>query len=213
MNHLTNLFLLFSLSPHKQRYKAPSSTSRYLHDYVNSMSNNNGNNGNGSSNDDSMNSISHVIKDIQNLSMNSGNHYHYLNHKTNGNGLKTSGLNAKNLNGGNTNAKLGLDTLSKDSGVQSNGDVDSDSDGAMTSSSTTTTSSTANLPGISYVIQSLSSNTISVEERLKSMKDLTELIKAGNRPEYKWNENFKNILFCLFNHLDYDNRCVLLSQR
>jgi CLIP-associating protein 1/2 len=34
------------------------------------------------------------------------------------------------------------------------------------------------------------------------MKDLTELIKAGNRPECKWNENFKNILFCLFNHLD-----------
>jgi CLIP-associating protein 1/2 len=34
------------------------------------------------------------------------------------------------------------------------------------------------------------------------MKDLTDLIKAGNRPDCKWNENFKNVLFCLFNHLD-----------
>ena len=80
-----------------------------------------------------------------------------------------------------------------------------DSDGAMTSSSTTTTSSTANLPNINFLISSLSNsvNTISTNERLKHLKDLTNLIKAGNRPECKWNENFKNILFCLFNNLDY----------
>ncbi len=34
------------------------------------------------------------------------------------------------------------------------------------------------------------------------MRELTELIKTGNRPECKWNENFKTVLFCLFNHLD-----------
>ena len=136
--------------------------------------------------------------------MNSSNHYHYMNKDRNG----KVNLNGKSINNGNNNnsMKLGLDTLSKDSGVQSNGDVDSDSDGAMTSSSTTTTSSTttANLPSIAFVIQTLSANanTITPSERLKSMKDLTELIKAGNRPECKWNENFKNILFCLFNHLD-----------
>jgi len=75
----------------------------------------------------------------------------------------------------------------------------------MTSSSTTTTSSTTNLPSMSYVIQSLAidTNTITISERLKSMKDLTDLIKAGNRPESKWNENFKEILLCLFNHLDW----------
>ena len=74
----------------------------------------------------------------------------------------------------------------------------------MTTSSTTTTSSSVSLPNINYVIASLSTNSSSssLEDRLKSMKDLTELIKAGNRPECKWNENFKNILFCLFNHLD-----------
>jgi hypothetical protein len=79
-----------------------------------------------------------------------------------------------------------------------------DSDGAMTTSSTTTTSSNANLPNINYIMGSLSSggNAGTVSERLKAMKDLTELIKAGNRPECKWNENFKTILFCLFNHLD-----------
>lgn len=191
-----------SFSPYSSdfKYKTSTSTTRYLHDYVNSISNN----GNGSSNDDSLNSgsqLSHVIKDIQNLSVNSSNHYHYMNKERNG----KINLNGKTGNGNAINMKLGLDTLSKDSGVQSNGDVDSDSDGAMTSSSTTTTSSTANLPSIAFVIQSLSSNSnsISANERLKSMKDLTELIKAGNRPECKWNENFKNILFCLFNHLDW----------
>ncbi len=76
----------------------------------------------------------------------------------------------------------------------------------MTSSSTTTTSSTAALPNINFLISSLSNNgaqPITSNERLKLLRDLTELIKAGNRPECKWNENFKNILFCLFNHLDY----------
>ncbi len=194
-----------SFSPYSSdfKYKTSTSTTRFLHDYVNSISNN----GNGSSNDDSLNSgsqLSHVIKDIQNLSMNSSNHYHYLNKdRLNVNG-KLGGLNGKGSMG-NGNMKLGLDTLSKDSGVQSNGDVDSDSDGAMTSSSTTTTSSTTNLPSMSYVIQSLAidTNTITISERLKSMKDLTDLIKAGNRPESKWNENFKEILLCLFNHLDW----------
>lgn len=146
----------------------------------------------GSLNDDASTSqLSHVIKDIQNLNMSSNSHYHYLNHKDRG-GLNKNELNIKTL-----------DTLSKDSGVQSNGDVDSDSDGAMTSSSTTTSSIT-NLPNIQCIIQSLScnSNSISLNERLGAMKDLTELIKAGNRPECKWNENFKNILFCLFKYLD-----------
>lgn len=76
----------------------------------------------------------------------------------------------------------------------------------MTSSSTTTTSSASTLPNINQLISSLSTNngtSISNTERLKCLRDLTELIKTGNRPECKWNENFKNILFCLFNHLDY----------
>ncbi len=76
----------------------------------------------------------------------------------------------------------------------------------MTSSSTTTTSSSTNLPNIGFLIASLSGNNTNVStlnERLKHLKDLTELIKAGNRPECKWSENFKNILFCLFNNLDY----------
>lgn len=64
----------------------------------------------------------------------------------------------------------------------------------------------ANLPSISQIIAVLSASPIGAStspgERLKAMKDLTELIKAGNRPECKWNENFKNILLCLFNHLD-----------
>lgn len=162
------------------------SGTRYFNEYLNNISTSNGN----GSNDDSLNSGSQLIKDIQNLNISSNNHYHLLTHKDRLNG---------NLN--KNNAKL--DTLSKDSGVQSNGDVDSDSDGAMTTSSTTTTSS-VNLPNINYVIASLSSQTssISTGEKLKSMKELTELIKAGNRPECKWNENFKSILFCLFNHMD-----------
>lgn len=139
-------------------------------------------------NEDSLNSgsqFSHVVKNIQNLNLNNGFDYSTLNSKKD--------LNIK-----------GIDTLSKDSGVQSNGDVDSDSDGAMTSSSTT--SSHAVLPNINQLISALSNNSensISNVERLKYLRDLTELIKTGNRPECKWNENFKNILFCLFNHLDY----------
>ena len=64
--------------------------------------------------------LSHVIKDIQNLNISST--YHYLNHKERNSSNTSSGglLNVKN----ELNKKL-LDTLSKDSGVQSNGDVDS----------------------------------------------------------------------------------------
>ena len=71
---------------------------------------------NGSSNDDSLNSgnqFSHVIKNIQNLNINNSNHYD-LYHKDRLNGILNKDLIVK-----------GLDTLSKDSGVQSNGDVDS----------------------------------------------------------------------------------------
>lgn len=155
----------------------------YFNEYITNM---------GNGHDDSSSQLSHVIKDIQSLNMSNNSHYHYLNHKDRNGVLNKNDLNIKTL-----------DTLSKDSGVQSNGDVDSDSDGAMTSSSTTTSSIT-NLPNIGCIISSLSCNSssISLNERLGSMKDLTELIKAGNRPECKWNENFKNILFCLFNHLD-----------
>ena len=51
-------------------------------------------------------------------------------------------------------------------------------------------------------VLSPNSSNLSISEKLKSMIDLTELIKAGNRPECKWNENFKNVLFFLFHHLD-----------
>jgi CLIP-associating protein 1/2 len=213
-----------SFSPYSSdfKYKTSTATTRYLHDYVNSISTQNSN---GSSNDDSINSgsqLRHVIKDIETFSITSTNHYHYLNQKdrlnsinnNNNNGVTNKSLQQlqqQQQQKSNVNSNLKLDTLSKDSGVQSNGDVDSDSDGAMTSSTstTTTTSSSAHththLPNISHVIQALSSNsqTITLQERVKSMRDLTELIKAGNRPECKWNENFKNILFCLFNHMDW----------
>lgn len=184
-NNNNNSFNKYSSDRYKQ-------SPNYFNEYITSMGN-----GHGIDESSSSSQLSHVIKDIQNLNMSSNNHYHYLNHhkdRLNGNNLV--------LNKNDLNIKT-LDTLSKDSGVQSNGDVDSDSDGAMTSSSTTTSSIT-NLPNIAFIIASLSSNSssISLSERLGSMKDLTELIKAGNRPECKWNENFKNILFCLFNHLD-----------
>ena len=86
------------------RYKSNSS---YFNEYVT--------NNYGSSNDDSLNStqISHVIKDIQNLSMNT-NHFHYISHKDRVNGNLLSKKDNKFL-----------ETLSKDSGLQSNGDVDS----------------------------------------------------------------------------------------
>lgn len=176
-----------------QSYNSYAYKSNFLNDYINGNAS--------SSNDDSINSgiqLSHVIKDIQNLNMSTQNNHHF-NYLTTNNSNNKERLNSNK----NDNNKM-LDTLSKDSGLQSNGDVDSDSDGAMTSSSTTTTSSIANLPTISSVIATLSNNssTMSTNEKLKSMRDLTELIKAGNRPECKWNENFKNILFCLFNHLD-----------
>jgi CLIP-associating protein 1/2 len=177
-----------------QSYNSYAYKSNFFSDYINGNAS--------SSNDDSINSgiqLSHVIKDIQNLNMNTQNNHHFNYLTTNNNNNNKDRLNS---NKNDTNKML--DTLSKDSGLQSNGDVDSDSDGAMTSSSTTTTSSIANLPTISSVIATLSNNssTMSTNEKLKSMRDLTELIKAGNRPECKWNENFKNILFCLFNHLD-----------
>ncbi len=167
-------------SPSYTSYSKPGNGNQFFNDYINGG-------------DDSQ-QFSHVVKNIQSLNINNGNQcFDYL-------GLKGNLNNMKNLN------IKGIDTLSKDSGVQSNGDVDSDSDGAMTSSSTTTTSSTATLPNINFLISSLSNNgaqPITNSERLKFLRDLTELIKAGNRPECKWNENFKNILFCLFNHLDY----------
>lgn len=185
---LRNHIKTFSSENHNSSYQSYASDrnkhgNTYLNDYIN-----------GNVNDESLNSgsqFSHVVKNIQSLNINNG--YDYLNHKVNLNSKKD--LNIK-----------GIDTLSKDSGVQSNGDVDSDSDGAMTSSSTTTTSSTSVLPNINFLITSLSNNcgnSITNIERIKHLKDLTDLIKTGNRPECKWNENFKNILFCLFNHLDY----------
>lgn len=84
----------------------------------------------------------------------------------------------------------------------------------MTTSSAS--SSTTNLPSIAYIINTLysdSSNgsdvtlngnggTPNLMDKIKAMKDLTELIKAGNRPECKWNENFQKILHCLFRNLD-----------
>lgn len=86
-----------------------------------------------------------------------------------------------------------------------------DSDGAMTTSSAS--SSTANLPSISYIINILYSDSnggggevnggaANLTEKIKAMKDLTELIKTGNRPECKWNENFQKILHCLFRNLN-----------
>lgn len=78
----------------------------------------------------------------------------------------------------------------------------------MTTSSTAS-SSTANLPSISYIINTLNSDSngndagiANLGDKLKAMKDLTDLIKAGNRPECKWNENFQKILHCLFKNLD-----------
>lgn len=82
------------------------SEKNYYNDYIN-----------GSSNDDSMNSgsqFSHVVKNIQSLNINSA-HFDYLSHK----GGLSANLIKKELN------IKGIDTLSKDSGVQSNGDVDS----------------------------------------------------------------------------------------
>ena len=84
----------------------------------------------------------------------------------------------------------------------------------MTTSSAS--SSTTNLPSIAYIINTLysdSSNgsdvtlngnggTPNIMDKIKAIKDLTELIKAGNRPECKWNENFQKILHCLFRNLD-----------
>ena len=59
--------------------------------------------------------------------------------------LLASGNGTSSLMIGSTTTKL-IDTLSKDSGVQSNnGDVDSDSDGAMTTTSSTTTTSSSML--------------------------------------------------------------------
>lgn len=172
------------------KYKSTTSPG-YFNEYINSINGNGYNNGSSSSRtDDSGTQLSHVIKDIQNLNMSSNSHHL----------LHTNGT--TNGNYGYKNEKL-IDTMSKDSGVQSNGDVDSDSDGA-TSITTNTSSSTSNLPNINQIISVLSSDIKSntLGEHLRSMKDLTELIKAGNRPECKWNENFKNILLCLFNHLD-----------
>lgn len=77
----------------------------------------------------------------------------------------------------------------------------------MTTSSTAS-SSTANLPSISYIINILNADastdaSVSIADKLKVMKDLTDLIKAVlNRPECKWNENFQKILHCLMKHLD-----------
>jgi CLIP-associating protein 1/2 len=72
-----------SFSPYSSdfKYKTSTATTRYLHDYVNSISTQNSN---GSSNDDSINSgsqLRHVIKDIETFSITSTNHYHYLNQK------------------------------------------------------------------------------------------------------------------------------------
>lgn len=86
-------------------------TSAYLNEYLTS---------NMPSTDDpalTSSQLSHVIKDIQSLNMSST--YHYLvQHKerTSNGGVSVGGM--------GLNKKL-LDTLSKDSGVQSNGDVDS----------------------------------------------------------------------------------------
>lgn len=137
--------------------------------------------------------LSHVIKDIQNLNITST--YHYLNHKER---VSSGGTSGGLLNVKSDNKKL-MDTASKDSGVQSNGDVDSDSDGATSS---TASSSTAHLPSITYIINTLNSEEANILEKLKVMKDLTDLIKAGNRPECKWTENFQKILHCLFKNLD-----------
>lgn len=83
----------------------------------------------------------------------------------------------------------------------------------MTTSSAS--SSTTNLPSIAYIINTLYSDsngsdvtlngnggTPNLMDKIKAIKDLTELIKAGNRPECKWNENFQKILHCLFKNLD-----------
>ena len=149
------------------------SKASYLNDYVNNI----GNVSEGSSANSGA-QFSHVIKDIENLNLNSNYHYNKL---------------SKND-----------EILSKDSGVQSNGDIDSDSDGAMTTSSTTSNSTALPLPNLNGIVAVLSNNALplSSADKYRAMKELTELIKAGNRPECKWNENFKTVLFCLFNHLD-----------
>lgn len=70
--------------------------------------------------------------------------------------------------------------------------------------SSTTSHSTINLPDMTSILAKLDSNTSSASgaEKIRAMKELTELIRTGNRPEYKWSENFNKVLVCLLNYLD-----------
>lgn len=98
-------------------------TNTYLNEYIHS---------NPSQGDDQMNmlnpsaQISHVVNDIQNLNIKpSSSNYHYSTQRSVADRLNVAGGGMKGVGGGDHLNKKLLDTLSKDSGVQSNGDVDS----------------------------------------------------------------------------------------
>ena len=179
--------------------------------------------------------LSHVIKDIESLNM--ANHHHHSHHHhqsaaysylcstTVGAGARktstTSIMSASVAASSSSSAirhqqqQQQQDTFCKDSGVQSvtGGDLDSDSDGAMTttSSSTTTTGNGTNASSSSSAALTLnqilasaasSSSSSTASSVLVALKDLTELIKAGNSHATRMDENFKRVLHFLFDHLD-----------
>lgn len=212
-NHIKNLSqeggggqqMNVSYSPHSSahdyssgsKFKSSVSSPHHFSEFINSLSANfNNSNSSPTSVDDSM-QFSHVIKDIQNLNVNSNSQHINDQFGMNNNhaGIKYSnylGTSSKDTNGKipqNGGGSRLMDAIGKD--------------GPSPADPSEPVVSAANLPSIDEIIHELKNEAAnSYNQRLKAMKDLTDLIKTGNRPECKWNENFKNVLLCLFNHLD-----------
>lgn len=208
-NHIKNLSqeggaINLSYSPHSthdySKFKASVSSPHHFSEFINSLSANFNNSNSSPSNagaDDST-QLSHVIKDIQNLNMNANSSHMHDQLGTITNGIKYSNYSAssKDTNGGGGGAKAMNGSRLMDA-------IGKEAPNTQEPSAQEPAVSAANLPSIDEIISELKNEAASsYNQRLKAMRDLTELIKTGNRPECKWNENFKNVLLCLFNHLD-----------
>ena len=128
--------------------------------------------------------LSHVIKDIQSLNVTSG--------KFDPRANEMSLL----VNERFTTSRL--DSLSKDSGIQSNGgDLEHDDYSKFGKQQ-----ATSRLKSIESILESLNCST-SNEHLIQTLNDLSQTIQFGNKSDSKWNENFNNVLLRLFDYMTH----------
>lgn len=135
--------------------------------------------------------LSHVIKDIQSLNMN--------------NSKFDSRANEMSLLMNERLTSTRLDSLSKDSGIQSNGgDLDTDEQLKLGSNG-----KLIHVKSIESILDALNTSTNN-EQLIQAIDDLSLLIKSSSK-DCKWSTNFNAVLLRLFDYLKNNEVSCLFS--